>query len=239
MRRSASSGGLAGNGLRRSAARRRTGRRRRLHLRQGLHRLRGNFCRRGSCCRRRSHRDAYPLLRRQRTRPVGRSDLQGKRMIARGKRLLQDRAPLTLSIGRGRGHRGAAVLDADLPARRGAACDHALAIGLDHHHIEARHCRGFGLRLNGAGSIRLFLRRGRRLRESGSLRLRRLRRLGRQGGAGRISPAIGAKPAPLLIEVDCARADQEANTCRDNDGDRLSAAHPSFLGRRFCDALHG
>ena len=101
-----------------------------------------------------AHRDAHRFLRGQRPRAVGRSDLQGERVIAGGKRLVQDHAPFALQIGLGLGHLRAAALHTDLPARRGAARDHAFAARLDDHHVEARHRGRLGRRRQRAGRTR-------------------------------------------------------------------------------------
>ena len=83
---------------RRRTLRRRRRRRRRLGLR-GRGRRRSVGCAGGLRCR--PHFNPHALLR-VRARTVGRGDRKRQRMIARRKRLFQDRAPLALIVGRSR-----------------------------------------------------------------------------------------------------------------------------------------
>ncbi len=194
---------------------------------EGVSDLRGRRGRRsvgrGGGLRCRPHFDPHAFLRRESARPVGRGDRERQRMIARRKRLLQDRAPFALVVGGGRGHFRLAALHADLPARRGAAGDHALAARIDHDHVEGRHDG----RLGGSCRLRLGRRMRRRLRQRGGRRRRRLARLRRCGRARRsVLLALEGRKAALTQDVDRARAGQETNANGQNDRDRVSADHP-------------
>src|SRR6185437_7099633 len=104
-------------------------------------------------------RDRDALLRGERARAVRRNRPQRERVIPRRELLVEDDAPLALSVGRALGDLGAAAFDFDLPSRTRAAGKHPLTGRLDEHHVEARHdhrftrrsARGFG----GRGRLRL------------------------------------------------------------------------------------
>jgi len=135
------------------------------------------------------------LLPGQPLRPLGRGGAQCERMVARGQRLVEHDAPGAFLIDFGLGDLGAAVLQRDGPARLGTARDHAVACGLDAHHIEARHRR--------------WLRLGR-------LGLGRFRRFGCRLFAGRHLVLGGRRGALMPIEINPCRSEGDhADHCHD------------------------